>query len=312
MTNQSLFANYFFVIKRIEDYGRLDTSRRDKPKSIKIPRTPSQPFYMAQSQEIYKDKSQTKHYINYVNFFLRFGKTLIGGDVHKLTKYRFRLSHFSETVSFRKRYYTAKADLGRSFVYVPLHLQPELTIDVLGGDYGDQARAIEELSVAVPSDWLIYVKENPKQTAVAREEPFFRRLEALPNVRLIRQETDTYDLIRHARCVATWSGTAGWEALLMGKPAIVFGYAWYRRLPGVFEWRHGVDFDALAEAGPDRKTLLSAFRELTRHLRQGVVDPQYAVLVPDFDPQKNGQRVAKALIESVTEKSDSAQHIFDY
>jgi hypothetical protein len=46
--------------------------------------------------------------------------------------------------------------------------------------------------------------------------------------------TDTYTLINRSQAVATITGTAGWEALLRGKPTLVFGYSWYRYAPGAY------------------------------------------------------------------------------
>jgi hypothetical protein len=297
MTNQSPFAGRFFAFETIEDYGRFVTSRAGSPAPVSLPATPSSPFYMRNIPSYDSFRHHLKNLGNVIEIALRLSSLPFGGDAYRFSKAYYKLIYFSRTRTFRQRYYTAEADFKKPYIYVPLHLQPELTIDVLGGAYGDHVLAIEELSAVLPSGWLLYVKENPKQTAVAREAPFFQRLEALSNVRLVRQDTDSFELIRHARAVATWSGTAGWEALLMGKPTILFGLAWYRRLPGVFEWQHGLRPEALA--GPDRGRLAAAFADLTRHMREGLVDPNYAVLVADYDARANGRKVARALLEAL-------------
>ena len=40
--------------------------------------------------------------------------------------------------------------------------------------------------------------------------------------------TDGFILINKSQAVATITGRAGWEAMLRSKPAIIFGYSWYR------------------------------------------------------------------------------------
>ena len=57
----------------------------------------------------------------------------------------------------------------------------------------------------------------------------------------------TLELIAKSRAVATITGTAGWEALQMGKPVICFGYAWYRSFPGVFRW-DGLGIQTISDA----------------------------------------------------------------
>ncbi|MDP2946804.1 MAG: hypothetical protein Q8N88_01705 [Nanoarchaeota archaeon] len=48
-------------------------------------------------------------------------------------------------------------------------------------------------------------------------------------------KTNTYTLINKSQAVATVTGRAGWEALLRSKPAMVFGYPWYRDCPEMFK-----------------------------------------------------------------------------
>ena len=69
-----------------------------------------------------------------------------------------------------------------------------------------------------------------------RDPSFFKRLFAIPAVRYLPIEVPTLELIAKSRAVATVTGTAGWEALQMGKPVLCFGFAWYRAFPGVYQW----------------------------------------------------------------------------
>jgi hypothetical protein len=45
---------------------------------------------------------------------------------------------------------------------------------------------------------------------------------------------NSFELIDHAKASATVSGTVGWESVVRGKPALLFGYSWYRDCRGVF------------------------------------------------------------------------------
>jgi hypothetical protein len=171
---------------------------------------------------------------------------------------------------------------GAPFVYFPLHLQPEATTSPLGGIYSDQIIALEALDRALPSGWCVAVKENPKQRLYKRPACFYERLAALLRVRLVSRKSCSFDLMRAARAVGTITGTAGWEALVAGKPVLTFGNAFYRHAPGSAPIE---DFEGLREAlaaidaGRFSHATLGACRRFLEVLQsvsfQGVVDAAY-------------------------------------
>ncbi|MDO8562110.1 MAG: hypothetical protein Q7S05_04800 [bacterium] len=132
------------------------------------------------------------------------------------------------------------ADFGKPYVYFPLHYQPELTTSPLGGVYVDQLLAIKTAAAALPEGWEIYVKEHPAQLGVhggnttpARYVDFYKSIAELPNTRLVPINTNTFKLIDNAQATATLTGTAAWESVLRGNPALVFGYPWFMHAPGI-------------------------------------------------------------------------------
>lgn len=135
-------------------------------------------------------------------------------------------------------------DFSSKFVYVPLQYQPEATTSPLGGVFVDQRLLVETVAAAIPDGWQVYVKEHPRQFVFNglnfsqyRYPGYYKGLAELPNVRVIPTATDTFTLIHSAQAVALNTGTAGLEALLRKIPVLVFGYAWYRNCPGVWNVR---------------------------------------------------------------------------
>lgn len=143
-----------------------------------------------------------------------------------------------------KRFYQSLArpvDTKRPFVYVALHFQPELSTSPEGSVFVDQFLMVNLISKAVPEGWQVFVKEHPVQftplwgsNKSARSLDFYSDLASLPNVRLIPLETRPFELTDNARAVASISGTSCWEAVMRGKPALVFGHTWYNGCEGMF------------------------------------------------------------------------------
>lgn len=130
-------------------------------------------------------------------------------------------------------------DLEQPFVYFPLQTVPEESTVPLGGTFIDALHVIRLLSAALPKGWRIYVKEHPNQfnsgylISKGRNVEFYDQLIEIPNVTAVPLEMTSRELIEKAKTVAVITGTSGWEALQMGKPALVFGYPFFLRAPGV-------------------------------------------------------------------------------
>ncbi len=183
-------------------------------------------------------------------------------------------------------------DLNLPFVYIPLHNQPEMSTQTLGGPFRDQILVAEAIARDLPEGWRIYVKENPRQSGYARGPMFFHRLSRIRGLQFVPSETSTHELSTRAQITATVCGTAGWEALRKGRPAIVFGGAWYGDFPGVHRWHPGMDLQAIAAGKFPHEALEQAAGNLAARCHAGIIELLYKDRAPDFDPAANAEAVA--------------------
>ena len=144
----------------------------------------------------------------------------------------------------RKEYehFAVAPDFTTPYVYFPLHYQPERNSSPQGDIFVDQLYLAKVLASSLPAGWRVYVKEHPTQWLYRgldffsyRFRGYYEALGRIPNVKIMPIYTHTYTLTARSRAVATITGTAGFEAVVRGKPVLVFGYPWYRGAPGVFE-----------------------------------------------------------------------------
>jgi len=155
-------------------------------------------------------------------------------------KYRI-LKLFRKKMLFNAYYDSVNFEFGKTDHYVAffLHFQPEVTTLPEGMGFAQQWFAIRALSLALPTDCKLVVKEHPSiftfQTDLRyRHKSFYEDLASLPNVLLAPFEADTFKLIDEAIAVSTITGTVGVEALARGKPVLFFGKAIYRDAPGAY------------------------------------------------------------------------------
>lgn len=142
-----------------------------------------------------------------------------------------------ESIKFYFRYkksrkYYHKADLSKKFVYFPLHLQPEASTIVCAQKYEKQLYFLDNLAKSVPADTVIYAKEHYSFLG-SRDNSFYEALKQYPNIVLIDPWEDSFKLIEKCQCVATLTGTAGQEAMMLRRPVIMGGDILYENAPGI-------------------------------------------------------------------------------
>lgn len=316
---QSLFPDRFFSMRNVEHFGQLDPDPGAEPLAIEKGSRPDL-FYMSGiKQEREEGGRITARAVAQLLTFLalkRPARTLNPFYVVRLVRHMKRvygglpkwrdpfarffhedsLAYFDHLVTFEDQ----ELDLSGDFVYFPLQLQPEMTTSALGGRFRDQAYAIERLAAILPEGVRILVKENPKQGAYMRGPLFFHRLTRIPNVTFLPSWANTHVLTDKARFVATITGTVGWEAIRQGKPALVFGKAWFRGLEGVHEWRDDITYEEIIAAPIDHRALERSAGGLLARTHQGVVDRHYQKLVEGFDVEKNDRLVAQTILELIS------------
>jgi hypothetical protein len=304
--HQSLFENRFFYSFSLEDFGYFSKSHSISEKQpYLIERThQTELFYMK------KAEPQKKHFaqwiVNNFGLFLRFVKSgqwrphrLERGILREIG---YRISFLSREKDYNNSIQNIMITQDQMveytnlpYIYFPLHLQPELTTSALGDIFADQMLALERLSSLLPNGWKILLKENPKQTSCQRGELFFQRLGTLHNVALVPTSADTFELISKSKFVATITGTAGWEAIKGGKPALVFGRPWYLTLAGVFRYAPAIDLEAISEYKIDHEALQQSFAELMSKTGCGVVDPAYSIVVKNYNRDTNIKNICHSL-----------------
>lgn len=118
------------------------------------------------------------------------------------------------------------AELPRRFVYYPLQMTPETSINAPAPFFVDQLRAVDAIRLAMPSDHVLVVKEHWASIMV-RPLGMIRALRRRSGVVVARFDMPSIELIRRAAATLSVTGTAAFEALLLGRPSLLLGPSFF-------------------------------------------------------------------------------------
>ena len=211
------------------------------------------------------------------------------------------VSAFLKTVQYERYSRELKAlstdvlERDHPFVYFPLATQPETTTECQAGQYIDLLTAVEKVSLLLPDDWIVCLKEHRLQYELARDPVFFQRLRSIPKVVVTHADTPAYDLMKRSQWVATINGTSGLEALHFGKSVLNFGSMYYNGLTGVTVYGHNTTMDDVTSNKPDKATCEREIGELIGRMETGVVNESYSKSFDDYDHEENSTRVVDVI-----------------
>ena len=167
ITEQEWFTqDRFMCFREIErigcDYLDIDLDFKENVPSM-MGGFRKTPFYMENLPDEILDTGrfrfgQTLKRMLNPHFFCRQMKkynTLVGVKFMELLGYRAIELYLDKWYKKYRNKQCRPFDKKRKYVYFPLHVQPEMTTDTLGGIYEDQLLALERLDRILPDDWCI-------------------------------------------------------------------------------------------------------------------------------------------------------------
>ena len=119
------------------------------------------------------------------------------------------------------------------FYIYPMHYHPESSTSVLAPSYTNEFNNILNISNNLPFGTYLYVKDHTNAVGVQSTD-FYKKIQLLPAVKLVHHKVNIKNLIIKSKGVITINSTAGYEALMLGKPVILLGRVLYESFKNVY------------------------------------------------------------------------------
>lgn len=139
----------------------------------------------------------------------------------------------------------------RHVVYFALQSEPEITTYHYAPYWSDQLHIIREISLSLPTNCVLAVKEHPYQIG-KRDSAYYTTIAALPNVIFVHPDYPGIDLIRQAKVIVSTSGSSTYQGAALGK-YVFHGqpHTLLENLPHAFALNSTAAFDQIAEKACD-------------------------------------------------------------
>ena len=296
-------CNYIDMIENVRNVNLLIENKFEKD------------LHYMRNVKVYSHKFliSRKKIVKIIKYLIEYGliknsklQKIVGKNIFHQFYTEYRKSFLANNYLVHYKQNEVCVDYDKKYVYFPLHFQPELTTSVYGEKYySDQLLALEKLNDLIPEDWIIYIKDHRIQTEYQRPDSFFKRLQFIKKVKLVSKNENTYNLMKHAQFVSTISGTAAYESVCGGKPALIFGKIWWQNLPGIFKYNENININDIINYKIDHRLLTKKINEFYSKCYVGVLcDENSAKLIPNYSELEN-TKTLKNLMSKLIDRINS-------
>jgi len=307
---QTVFPNKFFMISDLDQFGKFD--KKEKDKNINLDQILNDKNSYINEISKFNLKNSHNRKINFMEFLKE--KRKLKRIIIKILiflKIIKRVNKEKEFLKNLKNVQINENDLEtilkshKKKIYFPLHLQPEMTTSLLTKEYNDQIFILEKLISKLDDNWMIIIKENPRQSSYQRGKFFFKRIKYLKNIVFADSHHSSQDLLKRCDLIVTGAGTAGWEALLNSKKCLVFGNPWYLNLHGCLSFDDKLskyDIEKFMNEKFDKDILIDDLKCLIKTCSDGVIADFYKKIYVSYDDSINSKVVSDQVIKFIKTK----------
>lgn len=116
------------------------------------------------------------------------------------------------------------------YIYYPLHMAPESTVDTWAPFFQNQLAFIAQLALAIPADvdFVVKLHFSDPDNYTRRQ---LQELMNMPNLYVAHPNASGNEFLEEASLVVGIQGTSSLEAALLGKPVLSFGDSPYQYFP---------------------------------------------------------------------------------
>ena len=118
----------------------------------------------------------------------------------------------------------------RSFAFLPLHFEPEVSVQLFARPWQNQIEVARLIAHALPAGMPLVVKDHPR-SAGFRSIGYYRKLLQIPNVVLADPLLPSKALAEAAEVVVVLTGNVAMEAAALRTPVVVLGESPLSALP---------------------------------------------------------------------------------
>ena len=116
---------------------------------------------------------------------------------------------------------------GYSYLFYPLHYEPEATLLYFSEQYQNQLHNIEMICRCLRFDQFLVVKEHPQQPGMLLRADFAALRKRHKNLIFLNSSFSTQKVLIGSEAIVTLTSTSGWEGLISGKPVLLLGTIFY-------------------------------------------------------------------------------------